>query len=163
MSLVVKFTYLLQLYGAAYQGVAQEFIYNHLYPVWFGQSTQPVTVLTKVLFDLLVQTTLVTLPVAYLTKAAIFRHSPKEGMRRYWEDVTKNGLLKKYFYLWGPVQCLTFSVVPEHLRISFVAAVSFFWLIIFSTVSGRRQQQPEQEVVEQSCSLADGTTCNIDG
>lgn len=127
------------VYGAVYQGVAQEYLYNQCYAAWFGSSNQPIVVLKKVLFDLCVQTTLVTLPVAYLTKAIIFRYSLCEGLRRYKHDVLHSGLLKKYFTLWGPVQCLTFSVVPEHLRISFVAAVSFFWLIILSTISGKQE------------------------
>ena len=141
------------VYGAAYQGVAQEFIYNHCYASWFGTTSEPIVVLKKVLFDLCIQTTLVTLPVAYLTKAAIFRYSFREGLRRYKNDVLKNGLLTKYFALWGPVQCLTFGVVPEHLRITFIAAVSFFWLIILSTISARGDTKakatasPAEEVV----------------
>ena len=44
------------LYGAVYQGMAQEFIYNHMYSIWFGiSSTNIRTILSKVLFDLLVQ------------------------------------------------------------------------------------------------------------
>ena len=125
------------LYGAIYQGMGQELIYNHLYSSWFGSGTGPAIVAAKVAFDLLIQTTLLTLPVAYLTKAAIFRYSFAEGLRRYWEDITTHGLLLKYFALWGPVQCLTFSVVPEQFRIGFVAAVSFFWLIILSSISAK--------------------------
>lgn len=133
------------LYGALYQGVAQEYVYNHCYDVWFGVANSPTVVLKKVLFDLLVQTTVVTLPMAYLTKAAIFRYSFVEGLRRYKNDVLNHGLLTKYFKLWGPVQCLTFGVVPQHLRISFIAAVSFFWLIILSTVSGRSHAPSKEE------------------
>ena len=43
------------VYGAVYQGMAQEFIYNHMYAVWFGVGTNVKTVLSKVLFDLLIQ------------------------------------------------------------------------------------------------------------
>ena len=44
------------IYGAVYQGMAQEFIYNHMYSIWFGiSSTNIRTILSKVLFDLLVQ------------------------------------------------------------------------------------------------------------
>ena len=128
------------VYGAIYQGMAQEFIYNHLYPLWFGTESTVIVVFKKVCFDLLIQTTLVTLPIAYLTKAAIYRHSARQGLGRYWHDVLENGLLTKYFLLWGPVQCITFSIVPEHLRVSFIAVVSFFWLIVLSTVSSRPQQ-----------------------
>jgi Mpv17 / PMP22 family len=144
------------LYGAVYQGMAQEFVYNHLYPKWFGFGTSPVIVLTKVLFDLLIQTTLVTLPIAYLTKAVIYRYSFREAMRRYVDDIVRHGLLTKYFFLWGPVQCLTFSIVPEHLRVTFIALVSFFWLIVLSTIASRTPDNTE-------CSLEDGLTCNVDG
>lgn len=149
------------LYGAVYQGVTQEYVYNHLYPVWFGSGTAPLTVLSKVAFDLLVQTPLFTLPIAYLIKSIIFQYSPKEALTRYIDDIQHHGLLKKYFYLWGPVQCLTFSVVPEHLRVSFIACVSFFWLIILSSISTRTRHDDLEE--EEMCSLVDGTTCSIDG
>lgn len=56
---VAKFDYKRNLaftvYGAVYQGMAQEFIYNHMYGAWFGVGTNVRTVLTKVLFDLLIQ------------------------------------------------------------------------------------------------------------
>jgi hypothetical protein len=70
----------------------------------FGSDTTLLVVLTKVCFDLFVQTTLVTLPIAYLTKALIYRYSPGEALSRYWDDINNHGLLKKYFWLWGPVQ-----------------------------------------------------------
>lgn len=150
-------------YGSLYQGVAQEHIYNHLYPVWFGTGTSAAVVLTKVLFDLLVQTTLVTLPIAYITKSIIYRYSFKEAMRRYLDDIRNHGLLKKYYLLWGPVQCITFSIVPEHWRVTFIAAVSFFWLIILSTIASKSKPITFSRPSEEECSLEDGLTCNIDG
>jgi hypothetical protein len=63
------------------------------------------------------------------------------------------------------LQCLTFGVVPQHLRIAFIAVVSFFWLIIFSSLTAKSQK--ERDLVEQevgdTCSLEDGLTCKIDG
>ena len=122
-------------YGALYQGMAQEYIYNHCYPQWFGTDTNPTTVLTKVAFDLGVQTTLVTLPLAYFFQALLKRQSVSQAWQHYWKDVQQQGLWTKYWLLWGPVQCLTFTIVPEHLRVSFIAAVSFFWLILLSALS----------------------------
>lgn len=130
-----NFVYL--LYGAIYQGVAQEFVYNHIYPVMFGNGVDVRTVLSKVAFDLIIQTTLVTLPIAYLSKAMIYRYSFKEAARRYIDDIKNHGLWTKYFALWGPVQCLTFSVVPVHLRVTFIAVVSFFWLIVLSSIASK--------------------------
>lgn len=125
------------VYGSVYQGMAQEYIYNHLYPLFFGSGVDLFTVLSKVLFDLLIQTTLVTLPIAYLTKALLYNYSVGEALRRYVDDIRNHGLLTKYFVLWGPVQCITFSIIPEHFRVTFIALVSFFWLIILSTIASK--------------------------
>lgn len=125
------------LYGGLYQGCCQEFIYNNIFPAWFGTGISTKTVLTKVLFDLGVLTPLLCLPLAYLVKALIFQYTFKEGIRLYLEDVSEHGLLRKYWMIWFPVQCLTFGVVPQHYRIAFIALISFFWLIILSSISGR--------------------------
>jgi protein Mpv17 len=152
------------LYGALYQGVAQEYIYNHLYPLYFGVGRDARVVLMKVAFDLLLQTTLITLPIAYMTKALIYQYSFREAIRRYINDVRNHGLLIKYFSLWGPVQCITFSIIPEHYRITFIAFVSFFWLIILSTISSRIIPTAKKvDAKNDSCELVDGLTCNIDG
>jgi Mpv17 / PMP22 family len=151
------------LYGAVYQGMAQEFIYNRLYPTLFGAGTSWGVVASKVAFDLLVQTTLATLPIAYLIKAVIYQYTWKESLRRYRDDVLNRGLLTKYYMLWGPVQCITFSIVPEHYRVTFIACVSFFWLIILSTISSRPASLQVRALNEESCEFLDGATCNIDG
>jgi hypothetical protein len=151
------------VYGSLYQGMTQEYIYNHLYPVFFGYGTDVRTVLIKVAFDLMIQTTLLTLPIAYLSKAVIYQYSFGEALRRYVADIQTHGLLTKYFCLWGPVQCLTFGVIPEHFRVTFIAFVSFFWLIILSSIASKTPIVPSVIVVDEECALVDAQTCNIDG
>lgn len=146
------------LYGGLYQGMAQEILFNEIFPKIFGQGTDIITVISKVSFDMLVVSPFLCLPVAYLVKSVIFQYSVGEALARYTDDVMKNGLLLKYWSLWGPVQCMTFGVVPVHLRIAFIAVISFFWLIIFSSVSAKGQRERELE-----CSLEDGVSCRIDG
>ena len=146
------------LYGGLYQGMAQEIIFNEVFPKLFGQGTDFFTVLSKVSFDMFVVSPFICLPVAYLVKSVIFQYTVGEALARYKDDVMKNGLLVKYWSLWGPVQCLTFGVVPVHLRIAFIAVISFFWLIIFSSVAAKGQKERELE-----CSLEDGVSCRIDG
>ena len=146
------------LYGSMYQGLTLEFIYNHLYPKMFGTGIDLVTVASKVMFDMLLQTTLVTLPIAYMSKAVIFRYSFREAFRRYIDDIKNHKLLVKYYMLWFPVMSITFSVVPEHFRVTFIAMVSFFWLIILSSIANKTPVIQDEE-----CSLVDGNTCNIDG
>jgi protein Mpv17 len=134
------------LYGGLYQGCAQHFLYNVCFPVWFGDNKNILTVLKKVSFDLLVLTPTLCLPTAYLTKALIFRYSLQEGLKRYIHDVKNNGLLKKYSLMWGPVHCLTFGVIPAHLRIVFIAAFSFVWLIVLSSLTSKSDANREAKL-----------------
>lgn len=124
------------LYGGFYQGCFQNFVFNTFYPAVFGTGTDVATVAIKVVFDQLVLTPFLCLPCAYLVKAAVFRYPLQEGLQRYVADAKKD-LLLKYWAIWTPAQCFTFSIVPEHLRIAFIAFVSFFWLILLSTISNR--------------------------
>ena len=146
------------LYGSMYQGLAQEFIYNHIYPALFGAGTDLVTVASKVMFNMIFQTTLVTLPIAYMSKAMIFRYSLKEAFRRYIDDIKHHKLLVKFYMLWLPVMSLAFSIIPEHFQVTFIAMVSFFWLIILSSIANKAPIIQDEE-----CTLVDGNTCNIDG
>ncbi|KAL7550462.1 hypothetical protein ACHAWF_013687 [Thalassiosira exigua] len=122
-------------YGSLYQGLTQEYIYNHLYPVWFGTGADWTVVLSKVAFSLLIQTTLLTLPSLYLIKGIIEQTSFLDAMKKYISDIKNQQLLQKFYALWGPVLTITFSVVPEQWRVTFIAFVSFFWLIILSGIS----------------------------
>lgn len=92
-----KRNFAFMMYGGLYQGIAQEIIFNEVFPILFGQGTGVVTVASKVLFDSLVVTPLVCLPVAYVVKSIIFQYSLKEAFNRYYTDVTQNGLLFKYW------------------------------------------------------------------
>ena len=94
------------------------------------------TVAVKVLFDQLVLTPFLCLPIAYLVKAAVFERPLRSGIEHYIADAKKD-LLWKYWAVWTPTQCLTFSIVPIHLRIPFIAVVSFFWLIVLSNITNR--------------------------
>ncbi|KAG7351271.1 Mpv17 / PMP22 family protein [Nitzschia inconspicua] len=154
------------IYGSVYQGMFQEYMYNHVYPAMFGNGTGLITVLSKVSFDLLFQTIFLTLPMAYLSKALIFRYSIKEAFRRYMDDIRNHGLLTKYFSLWGPVQCITFSIIPEHFRVTFIAGVSFFWLIILSSIASKPRvsisEQGKYITMPDDCPMEDGQTCELE-
>jgi len=125
------------LYGGGYQGCVQYFLFNNVMVRLFGEGVDLKTVASKVAFDQLVLTPFLCLPAAYLVKAAIFRKPLPKALSRYVSDARRD-LLIKYWLIWTPAQFLTFGVVPPHLRIAFVALVSFFWLIILSTISSRQ-------------------------
>jgi hypothetical protein len=90
--------------------------------------------------DMLVIGPFMCLPVAYVVKTAftadeLTMDNIKLGLEKYVEDVKIRGLLFKYWAVWIPGQTLTFSVIPEHLRILFIACLSFFWMFILSSTS----------------------------
>jgi len=147
------------VYGVLYQGLAQEHILNHLYPVWFGSGTEASVVMVKVAFNLLIQTTFVALPIAYIIKALIARDPLSTALGKYIYDIREQGLLTKCFLLWTPVNCVIFSVVPEHWRVTATAMVSFFWLIGLSIISSTEEAAPVDVTATtaiSSVALADG-------
>jgi len=128
------------LYGSVYLGVTLEYIYNHIYPRLFGAGTDIATIMKKVFFDMLVHSTLLTLPFAYLSKAVIFKYSFKEAMRLYVDDIKYQKLLHKYYAIWIPFMSFSYRYVPEHFRVSFVALISFFWIIMLSSIANKAQK-----------------------
>ena len=43
--------------------------------------------------------------------------------------------------LWIPIHCVTFSIVPQHLRVHFSAVCSFFTLAAMSVLQGRLEKR----------------------
>lgn len=118
------------IYGGFYQGMFQEFLINTLYPKLFGSSW-----FYKSIFDSFVSGPLLSLPLAYVIKGVILKSSIRDSLQKCWHEVRHNKLLLKYWAVWIPVQFITFGIIPEHLRILFIAVVAFFWLIFLSNVT----------------------------
>lgn len=138
------------LYGGLYQGCLQVFLINTIYPKLFGTGHDLVTVLSKTFFDNFISGPLLCLPLAYSIKGLIMKTSLRESLKRCWYEVRYNGLLFKYWSVWIPAQCLTFSVIPDHLRVLFIAGVAFFWLIFLSMVTCKEDAEC---IVEGICNI----------
>ena len=123
------------LYGGIFVGAMCHYEYDVVFPLLFGIEHSLWTSFREVLFDNFVSAPLLWLPPAYLIKAVVYDYSLQEGLQKYVDDVMQNSLLRKYWTVWLPAQSVSFTVVPDHLRVAFMASVSFFWFIIFSTVS----------------------------
>jgi len=135
------------LYGGIYQGCIQQLLYINCFNAMFGTGDDLRTVATKVLFDQFVHSPFLAIPLVYLFKAVMFNYSFREGLERYVHDA-KRDLLITCWVFWIPAQCLTFSIVPQQWRISFVALVSFFWLCAVSIISGRADK-PADSAADQ--------------
>lgn len=131
------------LYGGAYQGMFQELLYNTAFPLLFGEGGGAIMAVRKVSFDMLVITPFLCLPVVYIIKAVVFEQTFSQGVGLYINDVKNNKLLFKYWAVWIPVQSMTFTIVPIQYRITFIAAFSFFWLILLSTISSKTNVKTE--------------------
>lgn len=108
--------------------------------MWFGSDVTVSSVVEQVALDMALISPLLCLPVAYLMKSSMnAEESLRQGLEKYWTHVQEEGLLVKYWMLWIPVQTLTFGVIPQHLRIPFIAAVSFLWLMILSQISSVKE------------------------
>jgi protein Mpv17 len=124
-------------YGGIFVGLMCHLEYNYLFPMLFGMEHSPKIIVEKVLFDCFVSAPLMWLPPAYLIKALVSGYPMQEGLEKYVTDIQTNGLLWRYWSVWLPAQSISFSVVPDHLRVAFMAFISFFWFIMFSTLSSK--------------------------
>ena len=116
------------VYGGFYQGMLQYYLYCHLFPLWFGHERNLASVLTQVTFDTLIIAPFLCVPSCYIIKGMIEGNTLKDGFEKYVYDLKNTDLILNYCKIWVPASLLSFGVVPEHLRIPFIAFVSFFWL-----------------------------------
>ena len=120
-----------------------------IFPRLFGSEHSLATSAKEVLFDNFVSAPLLWLPPAYIIKSLLYDSPVQEGLLSYYEDVKYNGLLTKYWTIWVPAQSISFTVVPDHLRVVFMAAISFFWFILLSTLSASGESGPITERRQQ--------------
>lgn len=133
------------LYGGIFIGGMCHLEYDYIFPYLFGNDHSVTTIVEEVCFDNFISAPLCWLPPAYLVKAAVYDYPLREGLEKYAHDIKHNGLLHKYLSIWLPAQSISFSVVPDHLRVVFMACVSFFWFILFSTVASASDAANESE------------------
>jgi Mpv17 / PMP22 family len=141
------------LYGGLYQGMFLQFLYTMAYPHIYGN--HPHQLQLQVHTDIVLFGPFLTLPLAYIIRAWIDHaslptgehgsESGKEhhltvhhlveqamrGLEKYKDHVFSQNLLWKYWAIWGPAQTFNFTMVPPHLRVVFVACVSFFGCTCF--------------------------------
>jgi len=154
----VKRNVALLFYGGLYQGCGQELIYNNLFSTLFGVGRHPRIVFLKVFLDMFVIQPCVSLPLAYLIKAPIFGSTMKESIQKYLQDIQQRNLLKHCWLVWAPTQMISFTIIPTHLRISFMACISFFWIILFSSISSSSSPSSSSPSFALSSSSSSSTT-----
>lgn len=127
------------LYSGTVLGMLCSIMYNKIFPLLFaGTADSTLTLAIKMtLFDGFINAPLIWLPPAYIAQALIYKYPKREAIQKYVTDVKENGLLTKYWSVWIPCSFINFLFIPVHFRVAFVAAVSFFWMIILSLVANK--------------------------
>lgn len=131
------------LFSGAYLGVGQHYVYNVAFPLLLGAGRDLMTGCKKVLVDALVHVPLVYLPLYYpFETVATGKGTPADGLRKYRDDAPK--VLSTYWCTWPPVHLFSFTVLPTELRITFIASVSFLWLIFLSYASHDQDEKKQR-------------------
>lgn len=135
-------------FGFAYLGAFQYWLYNVQFTKWclpitkkFGhKATAPV----KVFIDQGLHHPFIYFPTFFSMKAVVSGKPLSTAVEKYKSEIWES--LKALWGVWVPAQLINFAVVPRHLRIPYVAAVSFGWTVILSVMQGKfdaaKQLQP---------------------
>merc|ERR1719320_935425 len=95
---------------------------------------------TMVTMDMTLHIPFLYFPVFYCMKELIVNETvlSKEHLSKI-VTVWRTNLvedLRRCWSFWVPVQCVTFSIVPMHLRVPFVSVVNFIWTCFLSATRG---------------------------
>lgn len=140
------------LYGGLYQGMFLQFLYMVVYPTLYGGSDLRIPL--SIFSDICAFGPFVTLPIAYILRGVIesqtlmdnqeeqqhfsITEPMQQAIEKYKSHVLTQNLLLKYWMIWAPAQTINWCFVPEHLRVFFVAFVSFFWVYLLSAISSQQ-------------------------
>lgn len=131
------------LTGAVYQGLFQYWLFNVVFVAWFPGHTLRAT-MQKVLAANLLADPVFFFPFFYLLHEALAR-SPGKVFR----IDTVSAALGKYYNnclidwrnswsIWLPGHAVTYGVMPPHLRMPWIAAVSFGYIALLSVTRGSK-------------------------
>jgi protein Mpv17 len=135
------------LTGAVYQGLFQYWLFNVVFVSWFPGDTLRATA-QKVLAANLLADPLCFFPFFYILNEALSR-APGQVFR----VATVSAALGKYYQnclfdwrnswcIWLPGHAVTYGVMPPHLRMPWIATVSFGYISLLSLTRGEKPTLP---------------------
>lgn len=126
------------MFGFGYLGCWQYYLYNNLFVKWCKPITAVVghvgSAPVKTFIDQCIHHPLLYFPCFYALKGMVEGRPMTESINDYREHLWEN--CKALWMIWVPAQMVNFTVVPLHLRIPFVAGVSFAWTVVISVMRG---------------------------
>lgn len=130
------------VFGLVWMGGAQYGIYSVAFERLFPASRlgQFKSTGMKVFVDQFLHVPFLFFPVFYGIDGWIKEKPVLHHVEQKWRTEIKATLFANW-KLWLPAQAIGFSVVSPHLRVPYVAAVSFIWTSIFSVMQGQYQDE----------------------
>lgn len=138
-------------FGFFYMGMFQYWLYNVKFFQWWPGISLKATA-WKTAADQLVHTPFIYFPVFYFVRTSINERAVTKETLLSVRQTYKNNVfddLKRYWTIWTPGIAITFGIMPLHLRLPFIAALSFFWVCILSYYHGQYDHS-EMELVSDS-------------
>jgi len=126
-------------FGFAYLGAFQYWLYNVQFTKWCGPLAAKVghraTAPVKVFIDQAIHHPFLYFPTFFGIKAVVSGKPLSTAVTKYQTEIWDS--VKALWSVWVPLQLINFAFVPRHLRVPYVAAVSFGWTIILSVMQGK--------------------------
>ena len=126
------------LFGATYQGCVQYFLFNHVLEWWRpGRSVRAVAL--KIAATNFCLDPVLFFPVFYslremLATGELGAHTVTAALAKYRENVFED--LRNSWGVWFPCHAVTYGLMPLHLRMPWVACVSFGYVGLLSFTRG---------------------------
>jgi len=136
--------FLFFLFGTVHCGLITYFTLVKAYPLLFP-STRRYSVIARVLFDQFITTPLLYFPSFYTCKCLVFEKKSfgylkwKEYQKKYWCDTFKSDVMASA-KIWGPAHFITFTLIPNHLKLLWIGGVSALWTVILSILRGSKDE-----------------------
>lgn len=126
-------------FGFVYLGGFQYWLYNVKFSQWCGPITQKfghkATAPVKVFLDQAIHHPFMYFPTFYAIKAKVSGQPLSYAVHKYRTEIWDS--VKALWSVWVPLQLINFAFVPRHMRVPYVAAVSFGWTMILSVMQGK--------------------------
>jgi len=137
-------------FGACYQGGFQYYTYNKFFERVFGVGTKPLRqVIGKILATNLIIDPCCFFPVFYSMKECLYQREigvsqVKTALGKYYNNAI--GDITTSWAIWFPAHCVTYGMLQPHLRMPWIASVSFAYVCVLSFMRG---QEKAPHVVKQ--------------
>lgn len=121
------------LFSGSFTGCAYHYIFNIVFTRLLGTSTSLSVVSAKTLLDAFIVFPFLYMPTYYFFDE-VFKQGGASGLPARWCNEIATSM-RNYANVWPATMVCVFMLVPVELRVSFIASVSFGWLITLSLIS----------------------------